>query len=35
MSACQFPTFFAQRVRMMRRLVNHEIVRSTTHLFAG
>src|SRR5829696_3423153 len=34
-SASQFSAFFAQRVRRLRRLTNHEIVRSTTHLLAG
>ena len=27
--------FFAQRVRRLRRLTSHEIVRSTIHLLAG
>jgi len=34
-SASQFSAFFDQRVRRLRRLVNHEIVRSTIHRLAG
>src|SRR5215216_6298774 len=34
-SASQLPAFFAQRVRRLRRLTNHEIVRSTIHRLAG
>jgi len=34
-NASQFSAFFAQRVRRLRRLTNHEIVRSTIHRLAG
>jgi hypothetical protein len=34
-NASQFSAFFDQRVRRLRRLTNHEIVRSTIHLLAG
>jgi hypothetical protein len=34
-SASQLPAFFDQRVRRLRRLTNHEIVRSTIHRLAG
>src|SRR5215204_6976608 len=33
--ASQFSAFFDQRVRRLRRLTNHEIVRSTIHRLAG
>jgi hypothetical protein len=33
--ASQFPAFFDQRVRRLRRLTSHEIVRSTIHRLAG
>jgi len=33
--ASQFSAFFDQRVRRLRRMMSHEIVRSTIHLLAG
>jgi len=35
MSASLFSAFFDQRVRRLRRLTSHEIVRSTIHRLAG